>query len=94
MFDIKNLHKEKEKFEKVKLKTFKRIFKECKNEIIEMNRCEDVHWHIFDIPYFIQDEPQYDIDECAEYLKLKLIKRGFETEFFEPDKLSISWFPS
>ncbi len=93
MLYIKNLHKEKDKYEKIKLKTFNKIYDRCVKEIELVNRQENVYGHIYEIPHFISGSPIYDLCECGEFLKLKLENGGLEVEYVKPNNLFITWFP-
>lgn len=93
MLDIKNLHKEKDKYEKIKLKTFNKIYDRCVREVELVNKHENVYCHVYEIPSFISGSPTYDVKECGDFLKLKFEKGGLEVEFVNPNNLFLSWLP-
>jgi len=91
MIDIKKLHKEKEKFNQIKVKTFSKILKRCIEDIEDANKQEDVYHIIYEIPEFLNGHPLYEIEDCAKFIKIELEKGGFNVTFIKPNNLFISW---
>lgn len=46
---------------------------------------------IYEIPNIIMGAPPIDIPVCAEFLKLNLKQRGFESRYAEPNILIVNW---
>lgn len=45
----------------------------------------------YEIPQFIPGLPLYNIQNCAEYIIIKLQEHGFNVQYNPPNRLFISW---
>lgn len=85
------IHQQKER-EKVKFVTFDKIYSNIEKKILKASSTN--YYYIWsEIPKFLIGYPQYNLNECCEYLIYKLSKNNFIIETYDPNILLISWFP-
>jgi hypothetical protein len=90
MVKASDLVKEQEKRENLKEKTYDKIYERLEKKIILASEAN--LWSIwYEIPQFILGIPLYKLKSCAKYLKKKLEKNGFKTDFYKPNLLLIKW---
>tara|TARA_B110000908_G_scaffold171663_2_gene235220 strand:- start:1044 stop:1328 length:285 start_codon:yes stop_codon:yes gene_type:complete len=90
MVKATDLIKQQKDRQKLKEKTFKKIYKIAEKKMIIANTGDNsCIW--FEIPEFLLGVPIYKIKECKKYLEKKLKKNGFKTNFFEPNFLKVDW---
>ena len=86
--DLINQQKEREK---IKFITFDKIYSNIENKIIKASST-NFYYIWYDIPKFLIGYPQYNFNDCCEYLIDKLQKSGFVIELYESNILLITWF--
>jgi len=92
MVKANNLIKEQQVREERKKITFNKIFLIIEKKIVLASAGNNYYcWYL--IPSFIIGLPMYSLQECKDYIEIKINNNGFETEFFEPNILLIKWFP-
>jgi hypothetical protein len=89
-FDINKL-KEIHKYKvNLKYKAFEHVLKICHTKINTVGKTGINHcWCL--IPKLIWGYSIYDIVECGNYVKDKLLANGFVVEYYPPNILLISW---
>ena len=88
--ELINIQKEREE---KKFITFDKIYSNLEKKIIKAS-ATNFYYIWYEIPQYIIGCPLYNYNECIEYNIKKLKKNGFKIEIFEPNILSISWFPN
>ena len=91
MFNINNLHKEIEKRETLKNKTYQTILEKVQYRIILTNKKANDCFCFYAIPTFIFGVPLYNITKCIIYIMEDLIGRGFVVKYTHPNLLFLSW---
>jgi len=84
------IKQQKEREERKKI-TFEKIYKVVEKKII-LASTGDYYYTWYQIPEFLVGLPMYSIDECHQYIQVKLKANGFDIEFFSPNILLIKWF--
>ncbi len=87
--DLINQQKERDK---IKFITFDKIYNNIEKKILKASS-SNFYYIWFEVPTFLIGYPQYNFNECFEYLIYKLKKNGFLVETYDPNVLLISWFP-
>lgn len=87
--DLINQQKEREK---IKYKTFSKIYKLIDKKIT-LASSSNYYYVWYEIPEFLIGYPLYNCKECIEIIVNKLKQNGFEIEEFQPTLLLIKWFP-
>ncbi len=88
--DLINMQKEREK---IKFKTFNKVFNTVEKKIT-IASSSNYYYVWYEVPQYIIGEPLYNYNECIEYIIKKIISNGFKVNIYEPNVLLISWFPS
>ena len=91
MLNINQLHKEIEKREKLKHKTYKTMLEKVQYRIITTNQKSDDCYCFYAVPTFIFGVPLYDVTKCIIYIMEDLIDKGFYVKYTHPNLLFISW---
>ena len=92
MVKANTLIKEQKVRDERKKITFEKIFLIIEKKIVLASAVNNYYcWYSF--PEFIIGLPMYSLQECKDYIEIKIKNDGFETEFFEPNILLIKWFP-
>ena len=92
MVKANDLVKEQQKREKIKIETFKKVYKTVEKKIILASASDFYHvW--YEVPEFILGLPTYNLKECIEYIEERLAENQFESESYQPNILLIKWFP-
>jgi hypothetical protein len=86
------INKQKER-EQIKTLTYDKIYSFIEKKII-LSSEGNSYYTWYQIPEFFIGLPLYSIDECQIYIRNKLKKNGFKTEFYQPNILLIKWFSS
>ena len=93
MVKADKLIKEQKERENRKKDTFDKILLKIEKKIIMASSSNNyMIWYI--IPEFIIGLPMYNLKDCIEYLKKKLIKDGFKVDIYEPNIINIDWKPN
>lgn len=87
--DLINQQKEREK---IKYKTFSKIYEQIDKKI-NLASSSNYYYIWYEIPQFLIGYPLYNYKECIIVIVNKLKQNGFEIEEFEPTLLLIKWFP-
>ncbi len=88
--DINKLKKIHETKKNLKFKAFEQVLKICHTKINTVGK-NGINYCWCIIPKLIWGYSIYDIVECVEYVKNKLIEEGFTVEYFQPNILLIMW---
>ena len=91
MLNIHQLHKEIEKREKLKHKTYKTMLEKVHYRIVITNQKSDDCYCFYAVPTFIFGIPLYDVTKCIIYIMEDLIEKGFYVKYTHPNLLFISW---
>lgn len=92
MVKADDLIKEQKEREERKKITFDKIYKLVEKKILVAS-AGDYYYTWYQIPEFLVGLPIYSLDECSKYIRDKLKKNGFESDYYEPNILLIKWFP-
>ena len=77
--------------DKIKFKTFNKIFQNIEKKIVLASSSNFFHvWYEF--PEFVIGFPMYKMKECKKYVIKLLQNNGFTIEEFKPNIISIEWF--
>lgn len=87
--DLINQQKEREK---IKFITYDKIYSNIEKKIVKASST-NFYYIWYEVPQYLIGYPQYNFNDCLEYLIHKLKKNGFTIESYEPNILLISWFP-
>jgi hypothetical protein len=88
--DISKLRKISRNYEKMKLVVFEEVLKKCYKKIENIAYYNSkTCW--FRIPDMIMGKPIYNMKACICFLMYKLIKKGFDVKYYDPNLLIISW---
>ena len=88
-----DLIKAQKEREKIKFKTFNKVFNIIEKKIVYAS-ASNFYYIWYEVPQYIIGEPLYNYNECIEYLEKKINTNGFKIEKYEPNILLISWFPN
>jgi hypothetical protein len=91
MLSINKLHHEINQREERKKNVYEKILKLCYNRIIVTNQKNDNCWCFFTCPTYIYGLPLYNIMSCIVYIMEDLQKRGFKTQYIQPNTIYIDW---
>jgi hypothetical protein len=89
--NIKHLQKEVAEREQKKIKTFEKILDTCYNKILQTNQKTNDCTCIFTCPPVVFGLPLYNLNDCVVFIMEKLIDKGFQVYFTNPNILFISW---
>lgn len=90
MINAHELLKQQKERESIKNLTFEKIYDLIQKKIYLASMGNFYHtW--YQIPEFILGLPTYSIQDCQTYITNKLKKNNFETDFYEPNIIFISW---
>ena len=92
MVKANELIKEQQERDKIKIQTFKKVYKRLEKKIVFASS-SNYYYVWYEIPEFILGLPTYNLDECIEYLINELIKNQFSYDLYKPNILLIKWFP-
>ena len=87
--DLINNQKEKNK---IKYKTFAKIYQNIEKKII-LASASNFYYTWYLIPEFIIGLPLYNLNDCIKNIKNQLKENGFKIEKFESNIILITWFP-
>lgn len=84
------IKQQKEREDRKKI-TFNKIYSLVEKKIV-LASAGDFYYTWVQIPEFLVGLPIYSLEECQKYIRKKLKKNGFKTEFYSPNILFIQWF--
>jgi hypothetical protein len=87
--DLINSQKEREK---IKYKTFSKIYSNIEKKI-NLASASNFYYTWYEIPEFIIGFPLYNLDECKTIVTAQIKDNGFDIEEFERNIILIKWFP-
>jgi hypothetical protein len=87
--DLINAQQEREK---IKFKTFLKIYESIEKKI-NLASASNFYQVSYEIPEFIIGFPLYDFIEGKKFVIKKLKKDGFEIKEYDNNIILISWFP-
>jgi hypothetical protein len=87
--DLINSQKEREK---IKYKTFSKIYSNIEKKI-SLASSSNFYYVWYEIPEFIMGFPLYNLDECKTIVVKQLKDNGFDIEEFNNNIILIKWFP-
>lgn len=91
MLSISQLHRQIEKREEKKVKTYQKILDKCHYRIINTNeKSSDCHC-FFVVPTVVFGIPLYNVTNCVVYIMKDLTARGFRVYYTSPNLLFINW---
>lgn len=92
MVKADELIRQQKERENRKVLTFDKIYNLVEKKI-HLASSGDYYYTWYQVPEFLLGLPLYSLDECQKYIREKLKKNGFETEFYSPNILFVSWAP-
>jgi len=87
--DLINSQKEREK---IKYKTFSKIYSKIEKKI-NLASSSNFYYIWYEIPEFIIGFPLYNLDECKSVVIKELKKNDFDIEEFKSNLILVKWFP-
>jgi hypothetical protein len=87
--DLINDQKEREK---IKYKTFAKIYKNIEKKIT-LASASNFYYIWYEIPEFLIGSPLFNFNECKKNIIKQLKENGFDIEEFSNTMLLIKWFP-
>ena len=87
--DLINSQKEREK---IKYKTFSKIYSNIEKKI-ELASSINFYYVWYEIPEFIIGFPLYNLNECKTCVVKQFKDNDFDVEEFEKNIILIKWFP-
>jgi hypothetical protein len=87
--DLINSQKEREK---IKYKTFSKIYSNIEKKI-NLASASNFYYTWYEIPEFIIGYPLYNVNECKVNVIKQIKDNGFDIEEFEKNIILIKWFP-
>ena len=90
MVKADTLIKEQKDREERKKQTYDKIYSLVERKIILASK-GDYYYTWCQIPDFLVGLPLYSMEECQKYLRHRLKREGFKTEYYEPNILYIEW---
>ena len=87
--DLINSQKEREK---IKFKTFSKIYNTVEKKI-SLASSSNFYYVWYEIPEFIIGFPLYNLDECKKHIVKELKDNGFNVEIYDNNIILIEWFP-
>ena len=93
MVKANDLINEQKKREDAKFATYNKIYSSIEKKIV-LSSSSNFYYIWYEVPEVILGRPFYNLGECIQYLKDRLRNDGFKVEYYEPNVLLISWFPS
>ena len=92
MVKANELIKEQKKRDKIKIKTFTKIYNRIEKKI-QLASASNFYYCWYEIPEFFLGLPIYSLEDCKEFIEKKFEDNGFKTKYYEPNILMITWFP-
>ena len=87
--DLINAQKEREK---IKYKTFAKIYENVEKKIKLASSC-NYYQVSYEIPEFVIGYPLYDFKECKKNIIKQLKINGFDIDEYPPNIILIKWIP-
>lgn len=87
--DLINSQKEREK---IKYKTFSKIYNNIEKKIA-LASSSNFYYVWYEIPEFIMGFPLYNLEDCKVVIVKQLKDNGFTIEEFHRNIILITWFP-
>ena len=85
------IHSQKER-EKIKFKTFSKIYDNIEKKI-SLASSSNFYYTWYEIPEFLIGFPLYNLSECKTNITNKLKENEFDIEEFSNNIILIKWFP-
>ena len=92
MVKAEDLIKNQQEREKIKFKTFSKIYNNIEKKI-SLASTSDFYYIWYEIPEFIIGFPLYNLEECKTYVIKQIKNNGFTIEEFDENIILITWFP-
>ena len=92
MVKAEDLIKNQQEREKIKFKTFSKIYNNIEKKI-SLASTSDFYYIWYEIPEFIIGFPLYNLEECKTYIIKQIKNNGFTIEEFDENIILITWFP-
>ena len=87
--DLISAQKEREK---IKYKTFAKIYQKIEKKIT-LASSSNLYYVWYEIPAFLMGFPLYNVKECKKNIIRQIEENGFKVEEYESNIILISWFP-
>lgn len=91
MVKASDLVKKQKELDKIKYKTFTKIYNKIEEKIKQASNL-NFYYIWFEIPEFLIGFSLYNFKECRKCIIDKLKDDGFKVEKYEPNIILISWF--
>jgi hypothetical protein len=91
MLNIKQLQRDVEDRQRKVLNNYDSILQQCYNKIMTTNQKITDCYCFFSCPTFVFGVPLYNMNSCIAYIMEKLIAKGFEVKYTNPNLIYISW---
>ena len=92
MVKAEDLIKNQQEREKIKFKTFSKIYNNIEKKI-SLASTSDFYYIWYEVPEFIIGFPLYNLEECKTYIIKQIKNNGFTIEEFDENIILITWFP-
>ena len=89
--NINDLHKNRNDRLNRRFKTYEQVLAKCYAKISQVSSKTYDTYCSYVIPEIMFGVPLYDKNECIKYMFDKLIKKGFQVNYFHPNLFYISW---
>ncbi len=90
MVKAQDLINEQRERDKNKEKIYKKIYKKVETKILQISSM-NLYECWYQLPNVIFNIPLYNLEDCKQYLKNKLLNDGFEVFFKDINIICISW---
>ncbi len=91
MVKAQDLIKSQKEREKIKYKTFSKIYSNIEKKIT-IASASNFYYVWYEIPEFIIGFPLYNVTECKSVVIKQLQDNGFKVEEFDNNIILVSWF--
>jgi len=91
MVKADELIKQQKDREKIKYKTFSKIYESVEKKIT-LASASNYSYLWYEIPQFIIGYPLYSCPDCIACISKELTNNGFTVEKYEPNIILITWF--
>ena len=92
MVKAQDLIKSQKEREKIKFKTFSKIYSNIEKKIT-IASSSNFYYVWYEIPEFIIGFPLYNVNDCKSYVIKELKNNDFTIEEFDNNIILITWFP-
>ena len=91
MVKAQDLIKSQKEREKIKYKTFSKIYSNIEKKI-SIASSSNFYYVWYEIPEFIIGFPLYNVTECKSFVIKQLQDNGFKVEEFDNNIILVTWF--